>query len=135
MAEYKVGDRVGAKVYDYDYNKHLVIGTITKIDGKRCTFVKDGDHNGYDARTVYQLEQLIPEAEALAQIEKIKQARTIIETQTKPLLDNATALIHQAAKIARDNDQYLSDMHGLVQPLLGAIDAAGWSSSAMTADC
>ncbi len=134
MAEYKVGDRVGAKVEDYDYNKHLVIGTITKIDGKRCTFVKDDDHNGYDARTV-QLEQLIPEAEALAQIEKIKQARTIIETQTKPLLDNATALIHQAAKIARDNDQYLSDMHGLVEPLLGAIDAAGWSSSAMTADC
>ena len=38
MAEYKVGDRVGAKVYDYDYNKHLVIGTITKIDGKMLHF-------------------------------------------------------------------------------------------------
>ena len=129
MSTFKVGDRVGLVVEEMGYEaKYGVIVEIIQSASYKVRY-DDGEE-----RTEYE-GYMVPEDEARTENDKFKQECQTIEAQTKPLLDNAVALIKQAAKISKDNGHQLSEMYELVGGLRNVIDEVGWSSSAMTADC
>jgi hypothetical protein len=140
-ALFKVGDRIGKKVSNISgigYARYGVIESIRLGTGRRSwsrgteyTINWDGHPDKYPVGEDYiELEEVVQ-----AQITKLQQEKQIIEAQTKSLLDNAAALINQAAKISSDNGHELCEMNDLVGDLLDAIDAAGWSSSSMNSSC
>ena len=133
MSKFKVGDRVGYIIEESDQIDEY--GTITEVlDNPRRSYsgaeyrvhMDDGqDETAYEG-------YLHPEDEVRAKNTKFKQECQTIEAQTKPLLDNAVALIKQAAKISKDNGHQLSEMYELVGGLRNVIDEVGWSSSSLS---
>jgi hypothetical protein len=131
--KFKVGDRVcGIDESDLAYIDDIEFGLVSKVE-----LDQEGNYGGdfrYDLtfdggriETALYEDEIASEADVVAK----KQAHQTIQAQAKPLVDNACALLQQAAKIAKDQGIQLSEMKDLIDPLYDAIDAVGWSSSSL----
>lgn len=132
MSTFKVGDRVGWFVEEIGYEaKYGVIVEIIQSAWACAPASYKVRYDDGEERTEYE-GYMVPEDEARTENDKFKQECQTIEAQTKPLLDNAVALIKQAAKISKDNGHQLSEMYELVGGLRNVIDEVGWSSSSLS---
>jgi hypothetical protein len=131
MKEFKIGDRVGL-VSDVVRSKdpHPYCGTVDDLTSKGFVVIK-WDNEWHSRKYSSPLH-----ADLLDHEEELKKLSSSLEEEFKKvsgevgkLIKQSAELIDQAAKLA--GDKKLSYYKDAVEPLLNAMEDAGWSSSSL----
>lgn len=144
---YKVGDRVGLAVSEYDdeynydgptvgklrYNEDEgpEYGVVTRVVSSGRVFVKwDNEwYNKYHEDEEQETNKLLPEAVHKKEYARLKADYNKLGTEIKAKMKEAAKLVREAGKLASKTNHELSEMYDEVSPLINAMDASGWRSS------
>jgi hypothetical protein len=140
MRKFAIGDRVSEVVTSRKNSWNRKVGKVlSEIPNDPDTYLVELDLDPYykargKAPTIkrYEANDLMSEAEAKDALDALENDFNKLQDDLKLKLAEAVKIIEEANKIAEDNGESLAEMHEATDPLLNAMDNAGWRTSSLS---
>ena len=129
MSKFKAEDRVAREITER--HDRLKRGKVLSVEPNGKLLVEWDELGWRQTSKIERVDEsgLVTEAEAEAAHNKLEAEFEALSDKVQEKLEEAAKLIREAGKIASDGGESLHDMYEVTEPLINAMDFAGWNTS------
>jgi hypothetical protein len=141
MGKFAIGDRVSEVIKSRKDGWNRKVGKVfssTNDSGTNVYIIELDLHAYYKSKGEpptykrYEEADLMLEADAKSALNDLEDAFNKLQDELKVKIVEAANLIKEAGDIAEEHGEELAEMHDATDPLLSAMDNAGWRTSSLS---